>query len=53
MVFYAILFSDCLGPSLSATARMNVDDLRNFRNQEFAHIILGSLSDIDFQNAIS
>ena len=30
-----------------------MDDLRNFRNQEFAHIIQGSLSDIDFQNAIS
>ena len=30
----------------------NVDDLRNFRNQEFAHIIQGSLSNIDFQNAI-
>ena len=53
MLFYAILSCDCLRPSLSATVRMNVDDLRNFRNQEFAHIIQGSLSDIDFQKAIS
>ena len=52
MLFYAILFSDCIGPSLSATVSKNVDDLRNFRNQ-FAHITQGSLSDIDFQNAIS
>ena len=53
MLFYAILFSDCVGPSLSATVRMNVDDLRKFRNEEFAHMKQGSLSDTDFQNAIS
>ena len=53
MLFYAILFSDCVGPRLSATVSKHVDDLRNFTNQEFAHIIQGSLSDIDFQNAIS
>ena len=52
MLFYAILFSDCVGHRLSATVSKHVDDLRNFRNQEFAHIIQGSLSDIDFQNAI-
>ena len=53
MLFYAILFSDCVGPSLSASVRKNVDDLRNFRNEEFAHMPKGSLSEIDFQNAIS
>ena len=53
MLFYVILFSDCVGPGLSATVRKNVDDLRNFRNEEFAHIPQGSLSEIDFQNAIS
>ena len=31
MLFYAILFSDCVGPRLSAKVRKNVDDLRNFR----------------------
>ena len=53
MLFYAILFSDCVGPRLSAIVRKNVDDLRNFRNEEFAHMPQGSLSEIDFQNAIS
>ena len=53
MLFYAILFSDCVGPGLRATVKKNVDDLRNFRNEEFAHIPQGSLSEIDFQNAIS
>ena len=53
MLFYAILFSDCVGPRLSAIVRKNVDDLRNFRNEEFAHMPHGSLSEIDFQNAIS
>ena len=53
MLFYAILFSDCVGPGLSAIVRKNVDDLRNFRNKEFAHMPQGSLSEIDFQNAIS
>ena len=52
MLFYAILFSDCVGPGLSAIVRKNVDDLRNFRNEEFAHMPQGSLSEIDFQNAI-
>ena len=53
MLFYAILFSDCVGPSLGAIVRKNVDDLRNFRNEEFAHMPQGSLPEIDFQNAIS
>ncbi|XP_073227844.1 uncharacterized protein [Porites lutea] len=53
MLFYAILFSDCVGTGLSALVRKNVDDLRKFRNEEFAHMPQGSLSEIDFQNAIS
>ena len=53
MLFYAILFSDCVRPHLSAIVSKNVDDLRNFRNKEFAHMSQGSLSEIDFQNAIS
>ncbi|CAH3026386.1 unnamed protein product [Porites evermanni] len=53
MLFYAILFSDCVGPGLSALVRKNVNDLRKFRNEEFAHMPRGSLSEIDFQNAIS
>ena len=53
MLFYAILFSDCVGRSLSATVRTNVDHLRNFRNEVFAHKKQGRLSDTDFQNVIS
>ncbi|CAH3177319.1 unnamed protein product, partial [Porites lobata] len=53
MLLYAILFSDSVGPRLSAIVRKNVNDLRNFRNEEFAHMPQGSLSETDFQNAIS
>ena len=53
MLFYAILYSDCIGRSLSPTVRTNVDDLRKFRNEEFAHMPRGSLVDADFQNTIS
>ena len=42
MLFYAILFSDSVGPSLSAIVRKKVDDLRNFKNEEFAHMPQGS-----------
>ena len=52
-LFYAILFSDCVESGLSAKVKKNVDDLRNFRNEEFAHMPQGSLSETDFQNAIS
>ena len=53
MLFYAILFSDSVGPRLCAIVRKNVNDLRNFRNEDFAHMPQGSLSEIEFQNAIS
>ena len=53
MLFYAILFSDCVGAHLNAKARKIVDDLRKFMNEEFAHMPQGSLSEIDFQNAFS
>ena len=52
MLFYAILFSDCVGSRLSALVRNNVDDIRNFKN-EFARVPQGRLSAIDFQNAVS
>ena len=52
MLFYAILYSGCVGPYLASTVRNNVDDLRKFRNEEFAHIPQGSLPEMDFQNAI-
>ena len=52
MLFYAILFSDCIGHGLNAATRKNVDDLRKFRNEEFAHIRQGNLSDPEFYKAI-
>ena len=52
MLFYAILHSDCIGSGLNAEARTNVDDLRKFRNEEFAHMPRGHLSGQEFQNAI-
>ena len=51
MLFYAILFSDCIH-SLSTVVKSNVDDLRKFRNEDFAHMPKGHLSDPDFQIAI-
>ena len=53
MLFYAILFSDCIGNSrLKNVVKKHVHDLRQFRNEEFAHMSKGYLSDPDFQTAI-
>ncbi|PFX13368.1 Nephrocystin-3 [Stylophora pistillata] len=52
MLFYAILFSDCIG-GLNSVVRSNMDDLRKFRNEEFAHMPRGHLSNGDFQIATS
>ena len=52
MLFYAILFSDCIGHGLNPVVKLNVDDLRKFRNEEFAHMPKGYLSDPEFQTAI-
>nr|XP_058973091.1 uncharacterized protein LOC131799384 [Pocillopora verrucosa] len=53
MLFYAILFSDSIGNGLNPTKRSKVDDLRKFRNEDFAHMPHGHLTDAEFQNAIS
>ena len=47
MLFYAILFSDSIH-GLSSLIRTNVDDLRRFRNEYFAHMTEGQLSNQDF-----
>ena len=52
MLFYAILYSDCIY-SINPSIRSNVDDLRKFRNEEFAHMRRGHLSNGDFQNVIT
>ena len=51
MLFYAILYSDCIF-RLNAVVRKNINDLRKFRNEEFAHMPHGQLSELDFKNAI-
>ena len=53
MLFYAILFSDCVGRGLNAVVWSNVDDLRKFRNQDFAHLPRGQISQPKFQIAIA
>ena len=51
MLFYAILYSDCIY-SLNPVVRSNVDGLRRFRNDKFSHNPRGYLSSVDFQKAI-
>lgn len=51
MLFYAILYSDCIH-SLNPVVRSNVDSLRIFRNEQFSHIPRGYLSSVDFQKEI-
>ena len=52
MLFYAILYSDCIGCGLNAVVRSNVDDLRKFRNQVFAHVPKGQMCKTKFQSAL-
>ncbi|XP_068688414.1 uncharacterized protein [Montipora foliosa] len=52
MLFYAILYSDCIGRGLNAVVRSNVDDLRNFRNQVFAHLPQGHVKESEFHTAV-
>ena len=53
MLFYAILFSDRIGCNLDAVVRSNVDDLREFRNEVFAHLPQGQMSRPKFQTEIA
>ena len=52
-LFYAILYSDCIGRGLNAVVRSNVDELRKFRNEDFAHLPRGQISEAKFQSAIA
>ena len=51
MLFYAILYSDCIH-GLNSTVKSHVDDLRKLRNEDFAHMPQGHLSEKDFQTVI-
>ena len=50
-LFFAILYSDSVGTTLSPAVRKEVDDIRQVRN-EIAHITEGKLTDADLQTSI-
>ena len=52
MLFYAILFSDSI-QGLSPLIKTNVDDLRKFRNEYFAHMTKGQLSNQNSSNIVA
>lgn len=51
-LFFGILFSCSIGKFLSAVIHSHVDDLRVFRNEIFAHVSKGTISDTDFKTLI-
>ena len=51
-LFFAIVNSDSIGHGLGAAFRSSVDDLREVRNEEFAHMPQGQLSDLRFSLAV-
>lgn len=51
-LFFGILFSSSIGKSLSPTIYSHVDDLRVFRNEIFAHVSKGTISETDFKTLI-
>ncbi|XP_044163921.1 uncharacterized protein LOC114973782 [Acropora millepora] len=53
MLFYAILFSDRIGFNLDSVVRSNVDNLREFRNEVFAHLPKGQMFKPKFQTEIA
>lgn len=50
-LFFAILFSDSIGASLSPVVQIAVNDLRQVRN-DIAHISEAELSETDFRNYV-
>ena len=50
-LFFAILYSDSIGTTLSPVVRKDVDDIRQVRN-EIAHITEAKLTDADFQTSV-
>ena len=54
MLFYAILYSDSIaGHGLSPLIKINVDDLRKFRNEDYAHMTEGQFSNADFKITVA
>ena len=53
-LFYAILYSDSIGPGLSKRIKTNVHILRRFRNDDWGHMTEGGqLSDADFKTTVA
>jgi len=50
-LFFAILYSDSIGASLSPAIYKDVDDLRQVRN-DIAHISEAKLNEVDFKNYV-
>ena len=50
-LFFAILYSDSIGTTVSSAVQKEVDDIREVRN-EIAHITEGKLADTDFQTLV-
>ena len=54
MLFYAILYSDSIaGHGLSPLIKINGDDLRKFRNEDYAHMTEGQFSNADFKITVA
>ena len=51
-LFFAILFSDSIGTTLSAAIRREVDDLRQVRN-DIAHNVEAKLTDAEFKHYVA
>ena len=49
---FAILYSDCIGNTLSPAVRKEVDDLRQVRN-DIAHLNEAEITDTEFQNYVA
>lgn len=52
-LFYAILFTTSIGGSLDPKIRKHVNNLREFRNESFAHVSQGEVSSSDFQKVVN
>ncbi|XP_020899817.1 uncharacterized protein LOC110238485 isoform X2 [Exaiptasia diaphana] len=51
-LFYAILYSDSVGPNIRPVVKTSVDDLREIRNEVVAHKKVGKLNDLEFKMSI-
>ena len=51
-LFFAILYSDTLGPLISAAVFNDVDNLRMFRNEVFAHRSKACFPEAEFQRCV-